>query len=361
MKLTTILTETIQDQIETISTKHKIPPEQVITTCKQVHKKYWKWVLQQWYYGNIKLPEDSTRITEVLTQFDKNKPKLAKKDINQYKKPNDLEQSLGIHAQTQKTSLNLPGVEIVHEKGPYITAKVSDPESLAKLGMGTKWCTRADYPDCMADDYIHEYGHIYIVFRDFEPFVQYTPDYEQVMDVNDEPVSGDLSGIIPPPPNPLPEEAVNYAINILNDRWPEAEPLILKDPTMAAVYAYKVLGSRWPEAEPIILGGGTGGFRGPGALMYYILNVVRGRWPEAEPFILRNPEWIYNYALNIIGGRWPEAEPFILRSPEGPEWAYRYAKNVIKDRWPEAEPVIMKNRYWKNQYKRFETYGATLA
>ena len=47
----------------------------------------------------------------------------------------------------------------------------------------------------------------------------------------------------------------------------------------------------------------------------YALNVIQGRWPEAEPYIMKDPEMAYYYALNVIKDRWPEAEPYILKSP----------------------------------------------
>ena len=35
------------------------------------------------------------------------------------------------------------------------------------------------------------------------------------------------------------------------------------------------------------------------------------RFPEAEPYILKDPEGAYLYALNVIKGRWPEGEAVI--------------------------------------------------
>ena len=40
------------------------------------------------------------------------------------------------------------------------------------------------------------------------------------------------------------------------------------------------------------------------------------RWPEAEPFICRDPRSAYHYARFLIKGRWPEAEPYIMKDPE---------------------------------------------
>lgn len=37
------------------------------------------------------------------------------------------------------------------------------------------------------------------------------------------------------------------------------------------------------------------------------------RWPEAEPYIMKVPELAYVYARFAIQGRWPEAEPYIMQ------------------------------------------------
>ena len=78
----------------------------------------------------------------------------------------------------------------------------------------------------------------------------------------------------------------------------------------------------------------------------YARDVIKGRWPEGEPIIMQEPKsayWLYQYARGVIKGRWPEAEPIIMQDPE---WAYWYALHVIHDRWPEAEPTIKGSERW---------------
>ena len=85
MKLSLLL-ETVQDQITELASRQSISPEEVVRIAKSISQKNWKYVLSQWYQGNIRLPEDSHRIKETLTQFDKHKNLLINKDVNQYKK-----------------------------------------------------------------------------------------------------------------------------------------------------------------------------------------------------------------------------------------------------------------------------------
>jgi len=49
-----------------------------------------------------------------------------------------------------------------------------------------------------------------------------------------------------------PRRAAWFAIHELGDRWPEAEPVIMRDAKAAYVYARDVIAGRWPEAEEII-------------------------------------------------------------------------------------------------------------
>jgi len=108
-------------------------------------------------------------------------------------------------------------------------------------------------------------------------------------------------------------------------------------------YKYK---QRLPEVlEEIIV-------KDPGWAYHYARDIIEDRFPEAEPYIMKDPIWAYHYAYYIIKDRWSEAEPYIMKSPY---CAYMYAYDVIKDRWPEAEPYIIKNPEWWNRYK--ELFG----
>jgi len=80
----------------------------------------------------------------------------------------------------------------------------------------------------------------------------------------------------------------------------------------------------------------------------YTSNVIEGRWPEAEPYIMLDPLLAYSYAYDVIQGRWPEAEPYIMKNPQ---YAYRYALFIIGDKWPEAEPYIMLDPQYYRFYK----------
>ena len=98
--------------------------------------------------------------------------------------------------------------------------------------------------------------------------------------------------------------------------------------SMSAEEAYELAsdGKRTPVTDFAVL-------KYPGWAFRYARDVIQGRWPEAEPVISQDPQWAYFYARYAIKGRWPEAEPVISQDPK---WAYNYARDIIKGRWPEA-------------------------
>ena len=114
------------------------------------------------------------------------------------------------------------------------------------------------------------------------------------------------------------EKAIIYSLDTKHDRWPEAEPYILKAPHLAIKYAAELM---------------------PGE-----------RWPELEKLIINDPELAYSYALFNIGGRWKEAEPTIIKDAES---AYYYAYNVLEKRWPAAEKMILKSAFAAAYKKNF--------
>ena len=53
----------------------------------------------------------------------------------------------------------------------------------------------------------------------------------------------------------------------------------------------------------------------PENLFWHAEEVIKGRWPEAEPIIMKDLCCACDYAQYVIKGRWPEAEPAIMTDP----------------------------------------------
>ena len=59
----------------------------------------------------------------------------------------------------------------------------------------------------------------------------------------------------------------------------------------------------------------------------YAIDVIEGRWPEGEKAIASDPGYAYLYASHVIKGRFPEGEKAIASDPD---YAYDYAIGVIR-------------------------------
>jgi hypothetical protein len=158
-------------------------------------KKNVGWILKQAGVRNIILPEDIPHLANVLRQFEEQKRvgRISRNDINNYKDIEDLERTLeelgAIESKRQGglgfDPLKLPGVEVHAKKGPYLTLKITNPESAAELGEGSKWCTRKSYSGgSQASNYIKRHGALFIVFKNNKKYLQYTPNYSQVQHVD---------------------------------------------------------------------------------------------------------------------------------------------------------------------------------
>jgi hypothetical protein len=364
MKLSTLL-ETVEDLINTISTKNHISPDEIrnIINNYSVSPKYSQFVIRQWAKNNIRLPEDGPRIKETLTNFHSVKPRLPNKDLLSYKTINDLENAIDplIGSVSKREGgltidpLSLHGVTLYKTLGPYRSFKISDEYSLEQLGEGTKWCTRGSYERCQASHYINEYNWIGQIWHTNTPIIQFTSNLDQVMDRSDNEIviPEELRELIPLSDSSSPDKLINYAINVIGGKSEKIEQLVLQRAnkendnsyliTAMVDYATKILRSRWPEAEPIILESDHESYK-------YARDIIKGRWPEAEPVILDGLHNIVNYARNVIKGRWPEAERKLLslsvssKSALGWPLAYAvtYAEEIMHGRWQEAEPIIMK-------------------
>lgn len=81
---------------------------------------------------------------------------------------------------------------------------------------------------------------------------------------------------------------------------------------------------------------------------YY--DLLKNRWPRAESIIMKDPRIALFYAADMIEGPWPEAEATIMTDPQ---IAYRYATTILEQPWPEAESVIMTDEWAAHNYRVF--------
>ena len=311
---------------------------------------YVTWIARQLQQKKIRLPEDAGKMREQLTQFTKLKrsPKFkGEKDIQKYD-PSSLyrvvnENKTQVSEKEQIRELKTkgrPGAQIVYNRDGMVMYAVTEPEALMELSSNTNWCTTQEDH---AKRYLKNDNTIYTIYKNGEPYVQYDPKSNQLMNTEDKDIR-----------DTLPEDADQVFPDLPDSRVVvdpsmiaviEANPQIFKNiecydmtdiPDEADAcfyYAHYVLNAPYPEGEPFIA---TSTFYS----YEYADKVLKGPFPAGEKVLATDPKLAYDYAVRILKGRFPLAEPLIANSPA----AVAYAQNVIKGRWKEAEPEIFSTK-----------------
>lgn len=119
----------------------------------------------------------------------------------------------------------------------------------------------------------------------------------------------------------LTADLVNYAENVIQGRWPEAEPYILRSPYNSTWYAINVIKGAWPEAENIIK-------QYARLSNQYARYAKKGRFEEGEPIILGNTDEAVDYVIHVLHKRWPEAERILKAENEAPWHEYKAYFNL---------------------------------
>lgn len=368
---------------ELIKQFKNVSPEEAEKTIRAIAeadptetKAYTPWLIRQVLKKNIILPEDQERILTALRTFDQAKRVQGfpgSKDINAYKIFQDLESTLdklqGTELKSKRQSkreVKEKGARLAYDDGKYEAIELTDPEAAVIYAKGTKWCTSGA---STAASYMKQ-GPLYVIFKDGEKVAQLHAPTTQLKNVTDrdydwqeDPGMRKVLANLIKPTNPqaswfltrvtgkrIPEAekqialdpnlSVDYAVDVIKGRWPEAEPALLDSAakqqwynTPAIRYAAKAIGGRWPELERIIEKNGNSHI-----MLEYVLQVVKDRVPSMEPGIMQNPDQAVRYATSCIKGRWPEAEQNILTNAQA---ATSYAKNVLGGRWPRFEEMLL--------------------
>jgi hypothetical protein len=163
-------------------------------------EKYLQWLVNLYINGQFSL-EDHQKINEIITKFEKARPKLEKKDINQYKSIKDIEETLAplkdddlksnrqLNKEREKKFFVDKEAKIFYEGGGI---KVIIPKTEAAscyFGVGTKWCTAAEKNN-MFNTYSKQ-GNLYIVLTDDGRKYQFffKMRIQQMMDEKDQPIN----------------------------------------------------------------------------------------------------------------------------------------------------------------------------
>ena len=285
---------------------------------------------------------DEPAARSLIDRFNKVESILAKRDIFAY--ANLAELDTAINTTKTKNEKIEEGVKVIFENNIVKVLWIKSEAASIKHGRGTKWCISYDSYD---EDEEGDDGNAFVRYAisssvffvisktDKEKFAIITNtdgSYKEIKNKNNEevPIQPILSKYN------LRKSIFKYIPYTVQ----ELKNIILSTPDSAIQYAVDVIKGRWPEAESSIM-------NNPYAAMSYAAYVIKGRWPEAESIIMKDPLAAMEYARDVIKGRWPEAESRIMENPLA---AMEYARDVIKRRWPEAESIIMKDSYAAAMY-----------
>lgn len=127
----------------------KNEPESIVSyIASYVPRKALQWVVNQYKRNEVKL-EDMSQLGEDLKLFTKVRPRLAKKDLNQYKSLDELydaieefkEEGAAASHKELKRKEKLEGAEKIVEKPGFYAIQLKTANAACDYVKGTKWCT----------------------------------------------------------------------------------------------------------------------------------------------------------------------------------------------------------------------------
>lgn len=195
----------IESRLDFISEKYKnkIPQETINDYHDSIPDKgHLEWVLKQHLNNNISSKQD---LVNTLTHFTKVKSQLPNKDINSYKTPDELKQTISQYSPKEDKSKN---IQTVYEDNTGLSIKFAKThegaKELAKLPSNNihripkaTWCNAADSNNGkdMFDTYRNIGSHAYVIHDNsskYQIHINHADEIEARDEVN-EPISQELA------------------------------------------------------------------------------------------------------------------------------------------------------------------------
>jgi lambda repressor-like predicted transcriptional regulator len=231
-----------------------------------------------------------------------------------------------ISKRQEKLEIKKEGADVVKKGSDGIILKLKTKEAACYYGKGTKWCTAGNKNNAF-DEY-NEDGPLYVFISNDGRKFQFHFESWQFTDEKDQKIN-------------VKELMEKYPT--VNSFFKDKEKDITKNAYDSYQYAVNVIEGRFPEGEKIIAADVLYSYQ-------YARDVIEGRFPEGEKIIATDVVYSYYYALNVIEGRFPEGERIIATDAE---YSVYYAIYVIKSRFPEGEKIIATDAYYLRKYKQF--------
>lgn len=348
-----ITVEKFKHRFEKVMFQTKLDVVDIVVALEKMdpskNLQYVPWLAKQLINEQFKL-EDTVRVKTVLENFDKLKPRMEQRDINQYryhelaKVIDDLVQPVIGEKEAKKYKGTFPvvGNTKVLYNGPYGQLAVPKTAQAARLlGAGTQWCTTQK-------DQFESYnnsGPLH-VWRDrngrkYQFHITKHQYHIDIHNARDEIIS--------------PEEYKKFLVHpVIGQILKEQEAKILERMKKQAM-APKPLGG---------LGGlgfaGLGGYRrvvdpvqqAEIDRVYQLTEFVKHKTGINIKHVkgLRTyPGGFDGFCQDVLAEEWAKVEPWMAK---GPRSSLEYAQHVKKGRWIEQEPLIAKHAVSWTMYSR---------
>jgi hypothetical protein len=310
---------------------------------------YVPWLAKQLINEQFKL-EDTVRVKTVLENFDKLKPRLEQRDINQYryhelaKVIDDLIQPVIGEKEAKKYKGTFPvvGNTKVLYNGPYGQLAIPKTAQAARLlGAGTQWCTtqKDQFESYNSSGPLHVWRD-----RNGRKYQFHITKHQYHIDIH------------------------NARDEIIS---PEAYKQFLEHPVVGQILKEqeaKILERMKKQAQrPQPIGGlGGFGFAGLGGYQRVVDPVQQAeidRVYQLTQFVLGKtginikhvkslktyPGGFDGFCTDVLAEDWAKIEPWMAK---GPRSSLEYAQHVKKGRWIEQEPLIAKHAVSWTMYSR---------
>jgi hypothetical protein len=173
----------------------QIPVEkiQAISQSDPVIRKYLIWTLKQITTRDVIWPEDSSKLLDLLTKYEKIKARPTEARLHQinpeiqkytYTQLEDkIQEIFNIKFdQEQKLEQSLKtGSRLIYDQSPWKIIEIKDALAAVHYAQGTNWCTKAL---ATAEEYLFS-GPLYVIFKDGVKLAQINFAADQLMDVKD--------------------------------------------------------------------------------------------------------------------------------------------------------------------------------
>lgn len=148
-------------------------PLAIVKKLSQANPKYIQWITKMYVAGQFKL-EDIPRLRNDLTEFDRVKKKLEKKDINQYNtlaslykatepfKDNELISNRQQDQAERQSYFENGEAKLIHRDKNVTVVSPQTEEAACYFGKGTKWCTSGDKNNLFSK--YHSAGNLFVIF-----------------------------------------------------------------------------------------------------------------------------------------------------------------------------------------------------